>query len=443
MPGWHTCEAPDEESLGQTPIPVESSACFDKGEVLLKNRLIEMQADLLIDCGSDLEIVSKPFEDSPEGFLELQQSLLMVRKIFTLLENSSEQVRMREFEARDLGEVVRPRAFLHRVPVFKFREINAQVTVGLRLSRFADLFRDFGIGAEEETGRQYERRRPGRIMSGLRSAKMPFLKHLITGNSVFLVEEGLRKFWITRPCPPFPEPSKELVSLLCLMLVYLSFGSMRVSIYPKAFTRYLMRTDFSRLFESLPSHEKKLFRRENGKHWMRLFEILLSRKHLQTKPPYKQRHIDPLFRDFISPVDELPLQAPFFSKGVYHNRQLYFQHPVNLLDKLTRKDWIANIPLGVDLLTERCFPDRTAASHLESLGEFGVKADRLEDGELAPVFELRHIAWPSEYGLQGFIETMRLLFAYFYALNRGIDYKFGEPVPAVLTGMDALQETDV
>ncbi|MCG8476854.1 MAG: hypothetical protein MI784_15420 [Cytophagales bacterium] len=442
FPNWHTMEAQTDEVFRQSPIPVGSSNYFERGTVLMRNRLMELQADDFLDNKSDLEIVSKPFDDSPQGFIELQQSLLMVRKIITMLKGCPGQLRLRELALKNLGGTAFPRTFVHYVPS-RYHDVTAQVTAGLKLSRFSDMFLDFGIGGEMETERLHERRSYGRNVTGLDFSNKSDSIHLLTGSSVFLVEDGLDEFWQSEPSPPFALPSMALKSLLTIMLLYLFLGARRVSLYPKSFTRYLMRTDFSKLYRLLPDHEMQYFSEDGGKHWLRLFKILLDKKHIRKEPDFKRRHIDPLCRLFENPVRKLPLNGRFYSGGVYWNRAIYKGFPTNIMKALSRKDWIMGIPNGVDLLTRESFPDKIVAGCVGSMGDYGSKVDWLEGWELAPIFELRHVYWEGKPDIKGLFDVLLSLFAYFYALNRGINYKLGEPLPSTLTRIEPLQETEV
>ncbi|MCG8476855.1 MAG: hypothetical protein MI784_15425 [Cytophagales bacterium] len=434
---WLVCEAPSEELFAQTPVPVDACALLNKGDVLVKHDLLELQAENFPNGKSGLEIVSKPFDDSLKGFEELQKSLLIVRQVCELLQKNREQIKLDKFERSDLGKVMRDRAFLYYA-ASNYWPITPQVTAGLKLSQFDSMFRDFGLGAEIESDRLADRRLFGRKVVGSNKYNGFNTRTYMMGKTARVLDRGLKEFWEMYPVP-LPPASPELIGLLSLMHNYIYFASLSLPIYPKGFTFFLMRTDFSQLFKLLPSHEQDYFSESKGQNWLSLFEWLLSERNIYLYPPLEYMYDDPGYDILLFCGPEKGLNVPLFSSGVYTDREKYPQYPVDLMKNLSRKDWILAISQGTDLLTSSMYPDECVKPHLEALGGFGEKTDQLESGDPAPVFELRSLR--TGHNLTELFPLLLSFFAYFYSKNRGMDYKLGEPVDKMLPLADAFQES--
>ncbi|MCG8474167.1 MAG: hypothetical protein MI784_01605 [Cytophagales bacterium] len=432
-------EAPSEELFLESPIPVEDCSFLEEGDVLARHDLMELQVDELLDGKSDLEFVSKPFDDSKMGFGELQRCLIDLRKILVLIGKYTPQMRLNILEENHLAKVIRKNTFLHYTSS-TYQGLAPQITAGLRLSGFSAIMRDFGFGAEDEAPALGARRLYGRNVVGLNAMGGFEGKTYLMGKAVYVVENALNEYWRSTASPPQPVPSNELAGLLSLMIVYLYFASSIVMTYPKAFARILMRTDFSKLYELLPSSEQEYFKKNDRKEWGKLFELMFSARYALADQPFKAGHPDRCFRKFVNPVRNYSLEVPMFTNGIYNNRRDYPMYSTEMLKCLTRKEWIMAIPGGVDLLTERTFPDEKARSHLESLGRFGNQTDRLESGEEAPVFELRKVN--TSGNVDELFQDLLSFFTYIYALNRGIDYKLGEPIEPILPLIGVFKPSD-
>ena len=84
------------------------------------------------------------------------------------------------------------------------------------------------------------------------------------------------------------------------------------------------------------------------------------------------------------------------------------------------REWLRDLPSGIDRVTEAHFPDQNVAGWMFGLGTLGSKTEAVGKGKKAapeaPIFELRRMAGYIDHRLW---TTLALeLFDYFLALNR-------------------------
>ncbi|BDD09112.1 hypothetical protein FUAX_15440 [Fulvitalea axinellae] len=347
------------------------------------------QADSLDFNIPYLEFATEPFEDSYEGF---QRMKTVIGKLMELVGEAEKAknpydpyIPLKKLEL--FGNIPRHHAETIIELPSGIPKGFVQATAGIRPERLPELLEDLSTASESEPDGLRERREFGRFkmmrLNDGRTGKprdvqwASTLRRSIDTNKGFAREHHL---------------GESARGFLSLVDFYLRLGKFGAPKYPKSFTPLLARTDFATMFSLLPEHERKA----------------IADHHLFEQTPF---------------ASEFPYDAPFFEGGVYHNKTRPHRQ---IMKSLSRGKWLDGIASGTDYLTAQNFPNRLRAYKLHSMGALGKTTDLVE-GQKAPILELRNINQQEPFTF--WLYVAEEIFRYIYALNRGIDKKYGEPFP--------------
>ncbi|BDD09607.1 hypothetical protein FUAX_20390 [Fulvitalea axinellae] len=377
---------------------------YPKATSLVSNPDFEISTDY-VGGGSDLEVDTRPFDESTEG---LEEALVMSRKVrslFNRLQSPGDRYSKKTSpvsELTDFGKVREPDGFIEATGE---SNVYPQITAGIALDAIPGMFRDLGADDQgTESREEKERKMPGRVALCNYKPVGASLSEPLQGIKLFHMHRFLDRLpdGITYFKECFPEfsdwePSPEMCGLLALTTQYMEDCGIRNNLSPKIGFMFIARTDFARITELLPPREQELFLGSNADNWLKLFRCF----------NYKE---------------EEDMERPLYRGGVYHYNP-YKNHQV--MDALKLGDWILNMAKGKDLLTKKHFPDRQYAEEPRSLGEFGDRTEPVgQDGRQAPILEFRKaktLASADELP-----EMVEKSFKAIYAINHGIDRKYGE-----------------
>ncbi|MCG8475995.1 MAG: hypothetical protein MI784_11055 [Cytophagales bacterium] len=382
-------DATEEEQL--------ASSRYLKGHVLFENAFWSAQTDVDEDRVPMLELVTVPFEESPEGFHYLRNAVRDITAFFDYVFQAPHYVagdkRIVACEAFSrFGEIKSPEACFILPKDNPNPVLFPQATAGIKLNKLNKLLRDISAPLAE-SGVSSVRKHLGRVylfgdpVTGDFNEGAP-----INGRyAVYMVDEALgrvRENWRI-------ELSDAFKGFLTQVVFYLLEGHRGSKIYAKGFIALLARTDFSRMFSLLPESEKEFLARNNAEAWLEIVRMAL-------------------------PDSQKDFSQPFFADGIFQDKPEIHRF---ILKGLTKEQWLKEMTRGRDLLTERNFPNRFRAYELESLGAMGDRTDTVL-GEPAPVFEFRtgKKYMNAREAMSYAVETFKTI----YALNRGMDHYFGE-----------------
>ncbi|BDD11702.1 hypothetical protein FUAX_41340 (plasmid) [Fulvitalea axinellae] len=397
-----------------------------KGDKLFKAPLFDLEAEEgSYSSDSALEIVSIPFEEDDEGFYQLSVFFRQLRRFYHILNTSPSIITLIDFERQGLGRIVKDRILLSLLMFHRGARIRAQATSGVRMGMISPFIKDFGMSEDDESFEMAERRKAGRLEIGSDTAHGYRANLILLGRATLIAEEALRQFWKLNPDLRYRGPSPHLQGLLNLVAAYLIRGTQGVGAYAKAFMTILARTDFKKMFDLLPSTEWTYLSRRGHEKWDELIHLMCSPSVYQKERTDWSMYSEPEILMPACDAKVIDLKAPFFAKGIYRDRVFYNKYPTTVLDKLSSGMWACSIP-EIDYLTQKNFPDKSARPRLESIGGLGRQTDlNLRTDEEMPIFEMRSL--PVVHGIEPVILQLRKWFAYMYELNRGEDYKYGEP----------------
>ncbi|BDD06742.1 hypothetical protein [Aureibacter tunicatorum] len=362
---------------------------FNKGEVLLSGGDFEFQADHQGDPDSMpyLEIVTAPFGENSEGYYHLQACFDNIESIIAeLVAKSQENGGLVSLSG--LHGDLRVPSYNRAAKIMVDQEAigNFQITAGVRLDQLRTLF--------EETIMSKE----GLESSGVSKLNFPWRPIFIS--LISKVEDALQRTQMSFSTLPL---SEAFWGLLHMIGLYTLSSSEPIEFYPKSFILFLARTDFASMYHSLSMDDKQLLGQNDLFVWKELTGSLLENLGLNND------------------------DKPFFSEGVFlKTRPATFY---NMMHSLKRKDWLENIPKGLDLLTQDHFPNPWRAYELESLGAMGSTMDRVGSKQqyLAPIFEFRSLMRRFHYrSWKQFAENS---FKMIYQLNRENDLQASETMP--------------
>ncbi|MCG8475993.1 MAG: hypothetical protein MI784_11045 [Cytophagales bacterium] len=377
-----------------------ASVMYKKAHVLFENPFWSAQTDVDDVRVSHLELVTIPFEEDAAGYGQLERTMDEIENFFKYVFRvpckEEEGRRIVPIEALSMfGEVKSPEAFLAVSRDDLSLDIFPQATAGVRLSKLHKLISNVSAAPEAESSELRKRKHLGRmyLMGESKTGHYPedtAVNARIAVDLADLVLDQVLSDW-------HMEFSDSFKGFLSLVIYYLFEGDRGTNIFPKAFTAFLARTDFARMFSLLPEQERDFLAKNGANTWFKILHAVM-------------------------PGDFSDFSKPFFKSGVFISRPEIHRH---ILKALSKEQWLMEMTRGRDLLTERHFPNRWRAYELESLGAMGEKTDTVL-GEPAPIIEFRvGKKYLNMRELRLFaLETFKMI----YALNRGIDHFFGESV---------------
>ncbi|GAA4923841.1 hypothetical protein LX16_5330 [Stackebrandtia albiflava] len=351
---------------------------------------------------TNLELEIDPVPETSAGRRVLVTRLFRVVQFCALLD-----ARFRDGErhvsAGAMAEVMggdAPTPLRHMYVSGDVTEGNPQATAGIRLDRLAT-FMEQTVGysraakaADDAAGRP---RSPTRLEPGWIGS--PAEPHRM-GDAPGLIEAACQALAAERLVPQ-GFPSRSLVGLAGLILVYLQKAGRYNMEYAKQVAPLLARTDFGSMFVGdLPRAEAAWLRGDITGRWLRIFSHALAGV----------------------PGD---LDSEVFAHTPGDTERAGFTL------ELTRRHWLAQIARGMDLLTSHRFPAarpgedhlKTAARRATLQGMGGLRDTHDSVGPsgnvAAPVFELRRIR-PNRTAPE-FAEIALSLFDHVRALNAGTD----------------------
>ncbi|BDD11253.1 hypothetical protein FUAX_36850 [Fulvitalea axinellae] len=306
---------------------------------------------------TDIEYVTEPFEETDEGLERLRKTMAGITASATALhhlaqENPSELVRASSLG--QYGDVKLPNSLIDATtpPLMK-----PQLTAGVGLRHIPDLLRLTGLSAREDEKTKSELSLFRKTLIDHKPGMHPLLKEeaYVSHHTTAFCASSLENILSTPPSP-------ELVALASLIRVYILSAIRMPFYYPKSALAIMARTDFAQMFRLLPPQEQEALKAENASLFVKAMENCLP---------------------FIN------LNSPIFENGVRKEQK---EAPNKTLERPLKKEWIRNIPLGVDLLTQKYFPMPEKASELDTIGSWHERTELLTDGTSAPIFELRRMA---------------------------------------------------
>ncbi|BDD03375.1 hypothetical protein [Aureibacter tunicatorum] len=365
---------------------------------------------------SVMELETDAFEETPLGFFQMREAIAKSMEFLSQLKKVGLEkgyVDMKEFPDMG-GKIVDSDAIVFSASVGAAAKemefgVKMQGTAGVDLRQIQRLFEHIGMPQNGEDQGQGDRLRYGRCYLGGLTPELIAKKqlsctyrHALKALSITLMEmhEEMAGRFRTRADQLLAwQPSRQFENLLLLLIYALISTKKAIKNYAKSAFRLLIRTDFSFIYKLLPDLDRQILEENDLELWDFIFELVMDT--LQTK-----------------------LELPVFEKGVYHDRVKYHRSGIDTFNALTKKDWLSNIPKGVDMLTAKNFPDRSVAGKLESIGGFGSKVDSVgKDRVPAPIFEFRSFPQMSNEDVEAACNNF---FIYIMGLNRGEDYCYGE-----------------
>ncbi|BDD09746.1 hypothetical protein FUAX_21780 [Fulvitalea axinellae] len=398
VPNWGVFRRYDPPETPLTPAEEEAETYYKIGHTLFESDFWTAKTDANEDRTSHLELETIPFHESVSGYKKLLEVLPKIQEFLYFVQSAPGtrigNVKVLPMEMfKRYGQVKSPEARIG-MPVDKQEpKIFPQASAGIRLDKLHKLFDDLAAPTEQESAREEYRKQLGRKFlhsdqeTGNFKEGSPHDARYVV-NSVDITVKQIEEMWGDR----FSSSFKGFLTMVLFYLVEGSFGSRT---YAKAFTAFLARTDFARMFDILPEDEKEILREEDCRIWLDIVSASV-------------------------PEDMRDLSKPVFEGGIFKEKA-----PVhhNNLSALSRKDWLVEMTRGRDLLTKRHFPNRLRAYELESMGAFGDKTDTIF-GVPAPVIEFR--SGKKEQGVRDALAYAASTFRYIFALHRDMDCYYGE-----------------
>lgn len=402
-PNWQTVEASNKHFAAASAFPPDETHWkrIPKGKALVRDNGFELQADDDPGGGarSDLEVVTKAFDESPGGRTELRATMQAIQNsLGQITANFNNWATAGHLpRATDLpGNPVRNRSFLYPASGGEFRA-KPQTTIGLSLDKIADLLEDIFAAPAETLGQAASRREGRRELTGWDPAAAAAGQIMTTqGEAPTQARQAIAAY--TGANAGAPALSNELVGLLSLIMAYLRMADQGlVRSYAKTIAPVMARTDFGAMFKMLSQPEQNWYKAHSGQP---LFDLVSQAPWFTT----------------MAPADEV------FSQGI-----AAATHGVGQAQGLSRGKWIKGIASGTDYLTGKKFPDRSQRGDIEGLGAYGKKSDIVDLGggqtKKTPILELR--AMP-RIDLADLADVAEKIFVYTYLANRGVAYKYGQ-----------------
>jgi hypothetical protein len=383
-PGFHAA-AP----LAVPPVP--PPARLIKGDVLVGNMdgLHAKADDGGPGLGSDLELETDPFPETPAGRVGLHRALKKLERFCALIDARSgvtPHLRSSHLAAAFGGVAPNP---LRYIRASVNMNGNPQATAGVRLDRVEELMERTvggptagphapGLGvpmARLELGAQSlpEFQRVGDAPGQVRAGIVNYVAGYAGGGVL-----------------PVGFPSDALVGLCSLLLTYIR-GAGGVLPYAKQIAPLMARTDFGTIFTTdVPPNEQAFLSHSGGVRFRNLFRQILT-------------HVGVVGG----------LTAPLFALEPQETAAL----GLNISGQLTRNAWLSGITQGNDRLTRFTFPSAPERPYLQGLG--GLQhiqgPDPTGGGVLRPVLELRRIQ--QNILPHDFTEIAMGIYDYIVALN--------------------------
>ncbi|BDD09454.1 hypothetical protein FUAX_18860 [Fulvitalea axinellae] len=418
-------QSKSEEGFRKRRFGLLHTKPLEKGETLLSSPYFDLEAEDGPYIGSTVEIVTKPFEETLEGFHELSVFIEQLKRFCEIAKTAKSVVGLDTFEAEGLGLHAKERILLdlthsqYELPMFP------QATSGIRISRLSAMLNDIGMGEVGESAEMAERKKALRQEIG----HLPFFGYhsnlVLMSHCTLVSKEALEVFWTEHPEAPGVKASDALRGTLQQICFYLMSGSMPVYSYVKAFTTILARTDFAKIFSLLPNEEQLFFRLNNNQAWKELVRTMCRPEIFGKKRNDWSNYKNPKVVWPMSGPKSINLEAPFFAKGIYRGFPHFLIYSTNMLAGLSSGQWADSIP-DTDLLSPHHFPVPSRREWLQSLGEMREKTDvHPYSEEEMPIFETRGMG--VAYSAEKVADKLRKWFAYVFELNQDRDYKYGEP----------------
>jgi hypothetical protein len=361
-----------------------------KGDTIIRGNHFELQVDELPSGGKDLEFVTTlpAFDETQAGRDAADTTLTAIETLAGRLVNSQYWA----IEPTDLGVggVNTPTAVMRRNTT---RGMNGspQTTGAIRLDRIPTLFETIGTKAGDLDPSKAEGRT--RLMGvsdgqnpptqtdiekGIQAGILgdaPAAARQALANHQQRFSERFAGWWprYTRQAniaEAIKLNSSELIGLVSLAVTYLQIADRAQPSYVKKIAPLMARTDFARMFQLLPQHERQHFQ-DHKESWVRL---VLEAAGLPGTG-----------------------STPVLSHGIGSNPQQ------DILHWVTRDAWLRGIVSGRDLMSTAGFaaqyPNEPGGAEFEAMGRKGAATEQVgpNAATAAPIFELRRMKGGVDY----------------------------------------------
>jgi hypothetical protein len=277
---------------------------------------------------ADVEFVTAPFEETPEGLEALGRTLGAIERtaaaMSAMRDANDVQGEFNWFEELTAAGLNPPPGILLSGGDRPMR-VKMQSTFGVRLDRVMELMASLGAAQPGESGSKGRARREGRALMTQHIVGMPVEPAAMTmmGRSAAEANRAVDAF-VTRHKQPGPNyeqlvagmrKTDVLKGLVSLATMYLKMADQYAAgaSYPKAIAALMARTDFAALYNLLPQEQRIVLSMDDCRLWLELMQDASG----------------------LAQIDQPVLPgAPW-------------------LQELTRELWLMAIPFGIDLLTER------------------------------------------------------------------------------------------
>jgi hypothetical protein len=353
-------------------FPFES---LSKKDVILAGEGFKLEADEQNDgYKSNIEFVTSAFPETREGAQALANTMHTIVMLAEQITATAAKVQQSTgfIEVEELARFGTPTPGLLLIPALKFGGA-LQVTAAIRLDSIAFLMYNMAAPEGEDPSRTasmtHTRSALGTGIQGGARSQSP------TAMAPFAAGAAVRRFKDTTAIDTIWNlyykarkggisfGSDELKSLLAVIVQYMRTAATRLPGYPKTIAPLMARTDFARIFSMVP--ESAYFKRDPD-DFIRLVHMAVGTQY--------------------------SMDDAMFTGGIYHGKSRLATQK-NVLEKLSRRTWLADMTRGVDRLTAAHFnEDGREQPHLESLGSYGDKVETVGSGESqldAPLFEIR------------------------------------------------------
>jgi hypothetical protein len=366
---------------------------------------------------ADVEFVTEPFEETPEGLQALAATLKSIERTagaMTGMRGANDLSGDFNWYEDLTAAGLQPRPGVLISGGDRPMRIKMQTTFGVRLDRVMELMAALGSAQPGESGRKGRARREGRELMkrhpiagamGQEGGGMQMM-----GLAAAEANRAVDAF-VTRHRQPGPQyesiaagmrNTDALKGLVSMATLYLKMGDQYAAgaSYPKAIAALMARTDFAALFMMLPQDQRILFRKDDSRLWLELMQDASG----------------------LAQLDQPVLRG------------------AEWIQQLTRELWLSHIPLGIDLLTAQGYQMLAAGMRgqgqidddelgemvddsemLESMGSMGAKTEGAGETKAA-IFELRAI--PDMFPYTDIPRISNALAKYIAGLNKGKNVNF-------------------
>lgn len=373
------------------------------------------EADEDVDSGkSNLEYVTKPFDDSPQGESEMRATVTKMALMHAdLLERATKAKKTVPVKAKELSRYGTPTDGTAILASAGSTNATVQASVGLRLDRVVDLMSQMGGIQPGESQQKQQEMREGRGMLG-KGLESPVGVNIddtnanITGAAPRFAEMVFDEFNRDRgrqfQMTALQRDRAKVLGIVSLAVQYV-LTAPSVATYPKVMAPLMARTDFVGLFAQLTDRSQRMLRANNGQLFVDLVLTACGKRGQQY--PANQALIPSVYSD--SRFDR-QRQAGYVS--------------TTMLSGLTRDRWLRGIPAGTDFLTADHFltavpnAPNNAEQHIESMGHLHGHTDPVGDEGLpGSVFEIRTAGGKMDYRF--WYSHAADVFRYILELNNG------------------------